>query len=443
VIAGDRRLPALAASGGGLLALTAIGISELEADAIGRFVLVALAQGAVYGLAAWLASRGGLSRGALVMILAIAAAMRLAVLAAPPSLSTDLYRYIWDGRVQSAGINPYRYIPADRHLEPLRDDAIFPNINRSTYAPTIYPPVAEMIFLAVTRLGEGVFVMKAAMVAFEIVAVAALLRLLALSALPAERILLYVWHPLPIWEFAGSGHVDAAVIAFIALALWACRRGKPWGAGIALGCAALVKFFPAVIFPALYRRWDWRMPAAFAAVLLGAYLPYLGAGSAVFGFLSGYAHEEGFGGAGSGFYLWSLAEAFLRPGRFGSGLAYVAVAAALMAALAVAVLRHANGADRGIGGATLLAAAFTFLLSPHYPWYFTWLLTFCCFAPSLSLLYLTNASVLLYLAPVGSLLVADTRRLLVESAIYLPFAALALLDLRRLRRPAAAGGSPA
>ena len=65
---------------------------------------------------------------------------------APPLLSSDIYRYVWDGRVQRAGINPYRYLPDAPQLAFLRDPAVFPNINRAEYAPTIYPPTAEALF---------------------------------------------------------------------------------------------------------------------------------------------------------------------------------------------------------------------------------------------------------------------------------------------------------
>ena len=118
----------------------------------------------------------------LVLILGVAAAMRLAVVVAPPFLSSDIYRYVWDGRVIAAGINPYRYIPADPQLAALRDDVIFPEINRGNYAPTIYPPASEAIFFAVTRVSESPTAMKIAMVAFEAIAVALLLPLLVMAA---------------------------------------------------------------------------------------------------------------------------------------------------------------------------------------------------------------------------------------------------------------------
>src|SRR5439155_7707470 len=92
------------------------------------------------------------------------------------------------------------------------------------YAPTIYPPVAQAIFFAVTRISESVTAIKIAMVLFEAIAAALLLSLLASAGLPAARIIVYAWHPLPVWEFAGSGHIDAAIVAFATLALWSRTR---------------------------------------------------------------------------------------------------------------------------------------------------------------------------------------------------------------------------
>ncbi len=104
-------------------------------------------------------------RGGLILILAMAVAMRLLVVGEDPLLSTDIYRYVWDGRVQAAGINPYAFVPADEALKSLRDSAIYPNINRADYAVTAYPPVAQMFFFAVTRISETLTAMRLAMVA--------------------------------------------------------------------------------------------------------------------------------------------------------------------------------------------------------------------------------------------------------------------------------------
>lgn len=426
-----RRFLGLLGCGLALLGLTASGLYAQRENDIDWFVAVALAQGAVYLLALLLIRRCTASRRVLAVILGIAAAMRIAVLAAPPFLSTDIYRYVWDGRVLAAGINPYRYIPTDPHLAPLRDTEIFPRINRNNYAPTIYPPAAEAIFFAVTRISGSVTAMKAAMVGFEAIAVWLLLRLLVSAGLPAMRIVVYAWHPLPLWEFAGSGHIDAAIIAFVALALWSRRRVGSALTGLVLALAVLVKFYPAVLFPALWRPsrrgWEWRMPVVFALAIALAYLPFLGAGWGVFGFLPRYMGEEGFTSGGAGFYLWSMAQAVLPLGG-APEIVYLIAAALMLAALALYVLRRT---DSAVSGAALLAVAFIVLLSPHYAWYFAWLVLFACLLPWASLLWLTLASFLLYLVPVGSQLVRDRHRSLVESAIYVPFAALAAIDLWR------------
>jgi len=421
-----RRVWALTAIGAMLLILTGAGLWRQHVYDTDGFTVLALVQGAFYLAAVALTWRGGLSRRVLIAVLAVAALMRLAVLLAPPYLSDDINRYVWDGRVAAAGINPYRYVPADPHLAALRDETIFPKINRSDYAPTIYPPVAEYIFFLGTRLRGSLTAMKATLLAFELAGVLLLLRLLRDLHLPRERILIYAWHPLTLWEFAGSGHVDAAIVTFVALALWARRRDKPSLTGSALAAAALVKFFPAVLFPALYRRWDWKMPLAAAATVIIAYLPFIGAGSAVLGFLPGYLEEEGLQ-SGAGFFLWSLLGSVAPPLEHLGAAPYLALAAAVLLALAVRILFTAE--NRYLASALTLAVTATVLLSPHYPWYFAWIVPLICFTPRASVLYLTVACPLLYFVPGGGQL--EGARMPFEWAIYGPFAALFAFELWR------------
>src|SRR5215472_7590076 len=190
------------------------------------FVAIALLQGAAWAAAAAVIARGVRRLFLTILTLGTAALLRVIALASPVFLSDDINRYIWDGRVQAAGINPYRYLPVDPALAALRDEAIFPNINRSNYAPTIYPPVAQMIFLLATRLGETVLAMKLVVVAFEVIGICGLLAVLRAAGAPRENILLYAWHPLPVWEIAGAGHIDGAIVAFVALALVAALKGR-------------------------------------------------------------------------------------------------------------------------------------------------------------------------------------------------------------------------
>ncbi len=331
---------------------------------------------------------GKASRRALVLILVVAALLRGMLLFAPP-ISTDLYRYIWDGRVQHAGINPYRYLPVDPALAFLRDKAIYPSINRADTAPTIYPPVAQFVFYVVTGIAQSVTLLKAAMVGFEALAAWAILRLLRRRGMNPALILLYVWHPLPIWEFSGSGHVDAVYIACLFGGLLAAEARRPALAGLALTGLLLTKFFPVVVGPALYRRWGWRLPLTFAVAVVVCYLPYIGVGTKVFGFLGGYSEEEGLRD-GSGIYLWLLL-GHVVPLAEGWAKAYLAFVALALAGLGLAVLLRRRERDASIAGAFALALAVTVLMSPHYAWYFCWLVPFLVFYASPAVFWLTAA----------------------------------------------------
>jgi hypothetical protein len=379
-----------------LLAGAVAGLAaQLDRD-LAAFVVVVLLQGAVWTVAAVVVMRAADPRPALALILGTAMLLRLIALAAPVFLSDDVYRYIWDGRVQAAGINPYRYIPTDPELEPLRDVAIFPNINRNNYAPTIYPPVAQMLFLLANRIGETVLAAKLVFVAVEAVGVGALLLIFSAAGRPRAHILLYVWHPLPVWEIAGSGHLDGAIVAFVALALGAAVTGRRASSGAALAAATLVKLFPLVLAPALWRPaksnlGDWRWPAAFIAVIVAAYLPYIGVGRRVVGFLPGYAAEENLA-SGSGFwFLDSLRHAFAVPLP-----AYLSLAAAVMAGLTIGALCRLPNPVSSLPWAAGLGSAAMFFASPHYAWYFVWLVALLTAASWWPAWWLTLTAVLLY-----------------------------------------------
>jgi len=266
-----------------------------------------------YVLACSLVLFGPTDRLTFPVILSVAVACRLATLFSDPYLSSDIYRYVWDGIVQHAGINPYRFVPADAHLAFLRDASegnIYPAINRADYAHTIYPPVAQMLFWIITFLSPTITCMKTVMILFEGLTLWTILKLLHHLGRPREQAILYAWCPLLIWEIAGSGHLDSAVMAFIGLALLFRYRQRPVLTGLFLALAVLTKFYPLVLFPALYLRkptidpqtgnrhsflqtLDWKMPATMLAVALPAYALYSSVGKLVFGFLGGYVKEEG------------------------------------------------------------------------------------------------------------------------------------------------------
>ena len=303
---------------------------------------------------------------------------------------------------------------------------IYPNINRRDYARTIYPPAAEMIFLAATRISESVTWMKAVIVAFEAITVWAIVALLTLLGLPRERALLYAWHPLVIWEFSGGGHIDAAALAFLALALLARFRRWETATGIALGCATLVKLFPLILFPALYRRWGWKMPAALVATITLGYLPYLRVEAQVFGFLPGYAEEEGLI-SGSRFFLLNLLH---RVGIQASTNLFIAFAILALAAVSCWSLWRPESSNLSyVKRCLLIASTFTVLLTPHYLWYFSWLVPFLCFVPSIPILFLTLACSFLFGSLYGSWFGTTDEMFAINLFLYLPLALLVMSEI--------------
>lgn len=428
-----RFLVLLACGAALLVTLTGVGAWGLWTGDHASVIWVMLAEGLVYAAAVWLIGRheallgGALRPKALMLILGAAVFSRALLIAAPP-LSTDIYRYVWDGRVQAAGINPYLYRPADPEVAFLRDGTIYPNINRAETAVTIYPPMAQLIFRAVTRVAESVTLMKLAMVTFEGIAVVALLALLRRRDLPDTRIALYAWHPLPLFEFAGSGHIDAAAIGLMLLACVIAERRRPLIAGGILGAAALIKFFPLVILPSLYRRWDWRLPLGVAIVAIGLYLPFLSVGRQVLGFLPGYVQQERLATGEGIFILEALRALVPLPGW--ATLAYVLAAVAALGSISLVVVRRLPVED-SMTSALWLLAAFTLFVSPHLPWYFTWVLPFLCFRTSWALIYLSVISPLLYQE------VWEPEPLVLHATLYVPFAVILLIEFALgPRRPA-------
>lgn len=382
----------------------------------------------VYFAAVRLVLRHTWPRGTLGAVLGVAIVLRALLLIPPPILSTDIYRYVWDGRVQAAGINPYRYIPADPALATLRDPVIYPQINRADYARTIYPPVAEIVFAGVGRISDSVTAMRLAMLGFEAVGIVCLLRLLPLTGLPGERILIYAWSPLALWSFASDGHMDAIVVGLLGLALLLRARHKDRWAVAALSGAVLAKFFPLVVAPAFLRGCRfWSPVLAGLAVIVCGYALYGGAGWHVVGFLPSYGREEGID---SGQGIWLLAElAQLVPLPPVAPAVYAGGVVLTFLCLSVAILRQRaveNDVQALCRDTGLLAASAMAAISPHYHWYFAWLALPAVVVPSRALLWLATAPLLLIEEPVPG------DRFFWPSLVYVP-AILLLADLRPWR----------
>jgi hypothetical protein len=379
-------------------------------------------------------------RQGLVVIIGLCVLLRLLVLAPFPLTSIDIFRYVWDGRIQAAGFNPFSHVPAAPELRMLRDDIIFPFVDKADYAVTIYPPASQLLFLLVTRVHESVIAMKVALVAFEGITMVTVIALLRGLGRPVTRVVAYAWHPLVIWEIANNGHIDAAMVAMMMAAVWLFVSGRPLAAAAVATVGALFKPFAVLILPALWRPWDLRMPLVVTAVAAFLYLPYLSAGTGVLGFLPDYASEEKLD-SGSAFWVLETLRWIVGSPVWAARL-YLAAALAILATLALqAGFRRDRPLAATIGDINAMLLAFSFLLSPNYPWYFLMAVPFIALTGSLPGWVLTIGGFALYdVVPADPQIPFAMR----DAAFNLAVLAAMLVSWRRSRtvRSGHSGGAP-
>lgn len=338
----------------------------------------------------------GAGPAAFRVMLVAAVAFRLIAALAPPSLSDDVFRYVWDGRVQASGHHPYRFAPADPMRAELRDAVVYPKIQHPE-VPTVHAPLAELVFAALALLHLDVTGFKLAAAALDAGVVWALLALLTAGGWPRDRVVLYAWNPLAVIETAASGHIEPLGALFVMLAVAWVMRGKTVRAGAALGAAIQAGLFPLILLFGFARRMKLPALIALSAVIAVAVAPYALRGAAVPAGVAAFAlrREHGavfftgiralleavdaashlkaaigslqarWGGADA--RVWEALYGYLGPGE----LARIAAAAAAFAWAAYQSFRPrltaAHEARLAMGGALLLAPAL-------HPWSVLWVL---------------------------------------------------------------------
>ncbi|RPI21908.1 MAG: DUF2029 domain-containing protein, partial [Chloroflexota bacterium] len=270
----------------------------------------------LYAIAVWLILRrqSPSTTRELILIFAFAVGFRAVLVFSQPELSSDMYRYVWDGRVQANDINPYLYPPGADEVAHLRDEAVWPRINRKE-AVTVYPAGAELAFAAIWRLWpDNVHWFQIVMAGGDLLAGALLVVLLRALGKNPLAVLIYLWSPLVIVETTQSAHVDGLVLPLL-LGAWLARvKGRDGLTGLLLGAATALKLYPILLLPVLWRAHDVEgrfrpalsTPLVFLAAFLIPYLPYLSAGAGVIGYLPTYFGEQS--NPGLAFFIGLLAK---------------------------------------------------------------------------------------------------------------------------------------
>jgi alpha-1,6-mannosyltransferase len=303
----------------------------------------------------------GFSRRVVITGLLLAAVWQIEFLRLPSGVDDDIHRYVWDGRLQRLGLNPYLVVPSDPGVRDLHT-----NETRSLNNPDLpspYPAGAQLFFRAVTAIHESTFALRVAFVVCEFLIVFVLFDVLRGTRQGAHLVLAYAWNPLLAIEVAGSGHIDIVGVLLLVVSAAALIRRWRTIAAVALGLAVAVKFLPIVLVPLYWKRVRIR-DAAIGSVVFGSlYAPFLNHGRIPIGSLGTYIQSFRFNGP-----VFAALDKFVAP-QLLAGLA-------LLIGLLISIwLRSANPEWSLDLFAWPMAASLLFAPAV-FPWYLIWLVPF-------------------------------------------------------------------
>ncbi|MCB9487848.1 MAG: hypothetical protein H6684_03860 [Deltaproteobacteria bacterium] len=313
-------------------------------------------------------------RAHLAAVAAFGLLARLLFVLAPPELSGDVYRYLWDGQVLRQGLNPYATPPTPENAEALGAVAYDKMNHRSV--KTVYPPLAQAAFALAGDINNSPRSFKAMAALFDVACAGLIVLALRRRELPTGRVVAWAASPIVLVEFAGHGHSDAMGVAFLLLALLSLDAGRERSSVAALAGGVLVKFYPVVFAPLVAmrlrdRRWILALPALVAL----AYVPFLGAGPSLVEGLGRYADTWAFNGSVYELLRWATGD------RTVAKILIAVVTAAIVALLAW------RRVDPWRAGAVIGLCWILGTPTAHV-WYVAWALAFLPFTGSPTLFWL-------------------------------------------------------
>lgn len=253
------------------------------------------------------------------LIWGFAIVFRLILLSTSPSLSTDIYRYAWDGHLLKSGINPYAFPVNDPRLDPYTTP--LRSYVQHEWMASPYLPASQMLFYLIELSApQNIRAYQAGMLVLDLCVGCLIFDLLKRLRLPQQYVLLYLWHPLVVIEFSQAAHQDILMIFFTLLSFWMLSRmdqkgvrSPKWLAGSALGmtAATLTKGLPFSLVPVFLPYWKWKYTALYLfsmAVVLSGFAFNAGwglvgelDGTGIFGALRIYLHQWNYN---SSIYHW-------------------------------------------------------------------------------------------------------------------------------------------
>jgi alpha-1,6-mannosyltransferase len=367
-------------------------------------------------------------RRGVLCVLGFALLFRLTVLPALPDQSEDVYRYLWDGKLSSMGIDPYQYPPDAPELVHLRDTQIYPMINSKPYI-TAYPPLSQTLFrLSYELFGTALLPMKAIFSILEFGALILAWRLLVLFGTGLQPLLLMAWNPFFIFEFSHSGHSDSGMLFLILLSIYLAERTMYTGSVVSYAGAVLAKLHPALWFPLFVRRMGWKAGAVGLSVIGVGFWVYLSPETWIPYLQSLRLYFRLFEfNAGIHYFLCFVGNVVFGQAWDKVTGPYLAALLVLIAACILCRFPLRNARDLLHAGFWIMTADLCLATTVH-PWYISWAALALPFFPYAFMVYWTGACFLSYLAYAYHPVYEPAWVLLVE---YLPLYVLMGWEIRR------------
>jgi len=322
-----------------------------------------------------------ISKKIIWVILVFSLVFRLTLLPATPS--NDIFRYLWEGKIQLHGINPYSQPPVSLNLEHLRDN-FFSGISHK-HLTAIYPPLTLMVFAIANFISHSFVSIKSAFLLFDILSIFVLVKYLKVMRKEPANVLIYAWSPLVLVSFAARGHCDSLQIFFVMLALYLYSIRKNAKSVVSISLAVMSKFVSIIIVPFLIPREKTRYLAILFLVIILLYLPYCSAVKGLFSTLFQFGTQYRYNDS---IHFLFLCLSFGSP--------FLSKTITLIIFSIVFFFLYKKYHDNILRFAFLVYGSFLILAPTVHPWYLTWIVPFLCFYHSKAWLVLTGTVIFYY-----------------------------------------------
>jgi hypothetical protein len=331
----------------------------------------------------------------------------------PATPSDDVYRYLWEGKLQLNWLNPYSLPPESSSLEGLRDK-FFSGINHKQLT-TIYPPLTLMVFAVADYVSHSFLSMKSAFLLFDVLTIFLIVRFLRMMGKDPINVLIYAWSPLILISFAARGHCDSLQIFLVVLALYLFSIRRNLKSIVSIGLAAMSKFVFIIVAPFLIPRGKLKYLAALPLVIAVLYLPYIGAGKGLFSTLLHFGTQYHYNDSAHFLiFCLSLGSPFIS--KIITSMIFVTVLLYLykkymsllltddnknpplspFSKVGLEKMRAMETNDAILRFAFMAIGTFLILAPTVHPWYLTWIVPFLCFNNSWAWIVLTGTVVFYY-----------------------------------------------